>query len=426
MKRLIYLSVTAWALAGLLSGCSATMLASASYADDDLYALNNRHAIATVISQHNEVNTVSAQTIDSYLEAIDDILGTSYDTSDDILVRDYDEAYRRRQSGRASITYRMPSSYTNYLTGDSYLATLSYDPSIYNVMVMGDQIWVEPKYVTAMFGTWITPTVSFGVTVGLPYYSSWYAWNAPYYSWNRWYWNDWYWGRPSYWYGGWYGGWPGWHGPHHHWHPIGPGRPIHRPGYADIRRPGMMRPGTSGMRPSYSDRLRGTTGTYRRAQGAGESYRPSIGGTQNSSYMGGSGASGRPSSADRINTRPSSGNNGGTGTVGTTGGSQRRNAGVGGSVRRNGSDAVTGGSTGQSQRKAADSSVRRNNNQQRSSSSSNYNSSSTTRRNSSSGSSSFGGSSRSGGFSSGYSGSSSRGYSGSSSGGYSGGGSRRR
>ncbi|MBR6830530.1 MAG: hypothetical protein IKM58_00385 [Tidjanibacter sp.] len=444
MKRLIYLSLTALAFMGLLSSCGAQMLASVSYADDDLYAINNRHAIATVVSQHSEVSTVAPKTIASDLDEIDDILGTtSSSSSDDLLVSDYGTAYERRLKGRASVTYNTPTSYTNYLYGDSYYATLRYDPSYYNVMVMGDQIWVEPKYVTSMFGTWGTPSISVGLSVGLPFFSSWHAWNYPYYSWNRWYWNDWYWGRP-YWYGGWYGpGWHGgWYGPHHHHHWLpGHGHYYDRPGYAKIRRPGMIRPGTSGMRPaggprtSYRDALSGTTGTYRR--------NPATTGN----YNGNNGVVGRPqgSNGNRVTVNP---NQGATSIRGgaVSGEARGVRSGAGGSDRRNnvapstnnGTTQKSGSVNNQTRRSRSSgttnsgTSINRRNN-----SSSNNNSSSYSNRRSSS-SSNGSSSSRSGGFSSGYSGGSrsggySSGYSGGSrSGGYSGGsysgggGSRRR
>ena len=141
---------------------------------------------------------------------------------EEVLADTYESAYARRLRGFESPTYRMPSSYYDFRYGNSFNYVSAYDPAFYNVMVMGDQVWVEPKYITAMFGSWGRPSI---------YVDPWYyGWNyRPYHGWgfsfgswgwsfgwhDPWYYPGWNWGWG---YPGWgYPGpphWGGWHRPH--------------------------------------------------------------------------------------------------------------------------------------------------------------------------------------------------------------------
>ena len=174
----------------------------------------------------------------------------------------------------------MPSSYYNFRYGSAFNYVSAYDPAFYNIIVMGDQVWVEPKYITSMFGTWGS------VVYADPWY---YGWNRPWgpsfsigswgwsFGWNSWY-NPWY----GPWYGGWYdpwyrpgwGGGPGWHG-HPHW---AGGGPIHRPGpgYRPSHRPATPSAPTfgGGSRRNVNQTTSGgrtwTSGVY---QGSGSNNR---------------------------------------------------------------------------------------------------------------------------------------------------------
>ena len=87
-----------------------------------------------------------------------------------VLADDYESAYARRLRGFESPTYKMPSSYINARYGSAFNYVSAYDPAFYNIVVMGDQVWVEPKYITSMFGSWGT------VIYSDPWY---YGWNRP-------------------------------------------------------------------------------------------------------------------------------------------------------------------------------------------------------------------------------------------------------
>ncbi len=118
--------------------------------------------------------------------------GNSYQ---DYVADNYESAYARRLQGFSSPTYRMPSSYYNLRYGGAYNYVTAYDPAFYNIMVSGDQVWVEPKYITSMFGTWGATVANvavyspwyYGWSGYDPFYDSW--WGYPHYSWYDWNWN---------------------------------------------------------------------------------------------------------------------------------------------------------------------------------------------------------------------------------------------
>ncbi len=70
----------------------------------------------------------------------------------DILVDNHDEAYQRRLDASRSLSYGMSDWYGTYYSNDFWYAS-AYDPSFYNVIVMGDDVWVEPNWLTGHFGT---------------------------------------------------------------------------------------------------------------------------------------------------------------------------------------------------------------------------------------------------------------------------------
>ena len=67
-----------------------------------------------------------------------------------VLADDYESAYARRLRGFESPSYNMPSSYINARYSRAFDYVSAYDPAFYNVIVMGDEVWVEPKYITSM------------------------------------------------------------------------------------------------------------------------------------------------------------------------------------------------------------------------------------------------------------------------------------
>ena len=148
----------------------------------------------------------------------------------------YESAYARRLRGFQSANYRMPSSYYSLRYNGNVTYATAYDPAFYNIMVSGDEVWVEPKYITSMFGTWGATRASvalspwyYGWGSWASFYDPWYysCWGFPRYSWWDWNWNICYgshwggWGVNLWWgWGGIYRPWHhhhyGWYGPHSH------------------------------------------------------------------------------------------------------------------------------------------------------------------------------------------------------------------
>lgn len=204
------------ALVVMLVGCTA-MMESSSYGSNDLYITNNRERVIEELTARAEFQNAL---MNSYYSAPSQGYAS-------VLAGDYESAYARRLYGFNSPTYRLPASYYNLATSDAMRYASAYDPAFYNVMVSGDQVWVEPKYVTSMFGTWGATNVTFGIHASpwvygwggyvSPFYYT--MWGYPHYSWYDWNWNMCY---GPYHYG--FGYYP-------HYHPAYP--PHHRPGKGD-------------------------------------------------------------------------------------------------------------------------------------------------------------------------------------------------
>ena len=243
-------------LAAGATGCSSLYQASAGYASDDLYAVHDRAAIARRQQAEAEAQRAAAEARKAEWEArIAEAEAAAAEnryyeyTSPDanpyesILADDYESAYARRFRGFESPSYKMPSSYLDARYSSAFTYASAYDPAFYNIVLSGDQVWVEPKYVTSMFGTWG------GTVISAPWYYGWdwpwgpsfsfgsWGWSFGWNSWyNPWYYSSWYglWG-PWYssWYNPWWGpGWYGWHG-HPHWGPGWYGGHYHKNYYAN-------------------------------------------------------------------------------------------------------------------------------------------------------------------------------------------------
>ena len=238
----------------LMSGCSSAYYSSVS-AGDGMYGVHDKIAIANKQRERAELQRAEADARRAEWEAKlaeaqarsaendynNYSSGISYSS---VLADTYESAYARRLRGFSSPTYRLPSSYYDFRYGEAYDYVTAYDPAFYNIMVSGDQVWVEPKYISSMFGTWGATNVT--INIGSWYY----GWSSPYnYGYGAWWgyprysWWDWNWGicyNPYYdWWGyGWHNhyyyhrphwGWgPSYYPPHH-----GVGRPPHhnQPGH---------------------------------------------------------------------------------------------------------------------------------------------------------------------------------------------------
>ena len=220
MERL--LRILSLALVVMLGGCTA-MMESSTYGTGDLYITDNRIKVAEELKARAEAEKAQAEARKAMWEARmaeAEYYAASGENYNTIVADDYESAYARRLYGFNSPTYRLPSSYYALATSDAMRYATAYDPAYYNIMVSGDQVWVEPKYVTSMFGAWGATNVTFGIYTS-PWAYGWgvYAspfyytmWGYPHYSWYDWNWNICY--NPYHW--GYYPGYyPGYYHPHY-------------------------------------------------------------------------------------------------------------------------------------------------------------------------------------------------------------------
>ena len=399
MRRL-YLSavnIAALAMSLMLASCT-TLFSTSSFAPSDLYRTDNRVQVANELraeaeAQRAEAEAREAQYLAMQAEAEAQRAEADYYASLDepsyssIIANDYESAYARRLYGFNSPTYRLPSSYYNLSTSRELTYAMAYDPAFYNIMVSGDQVWVEPKYITSMFGSWGATNVTFGIYSSpwnygwafnhYPCYYSW--WGYPHYSWYDWNWNicynpwyyDWHWGYPHY-----------GHHHHHHYNPgYGPGRPPqHRPGNRPTDRPntrpnhGYASSGSGASAGAIIGNLnggRGTTGSRYTSPVTDKNHgavtitdnkRPVAGGTISTGVNTGSSFRGSGIKVDNT-LSPSRGDTGSgsnkRGTVGSSSSSGRStgNFRQGGTTSR-GSSTVSSGSSSSSSRGGTTSSQR--------------------------------------------------------------------
>lgn len=353
-------------LTALAAGCTTAYQGSSAGVPDDLYAVHSRTEIARKQQAEAEARKAEAEARRAELEArIAEANAasaersyynrSSNDSYTGVLADDYESAYARRLRGFESPSYRMPSSYLNARYSSAFTYASAYDPAFYNVIVMGDEVWVEPKYVTAMFGTWGRPVYTSAWYYGWPSYSSW--WGSPSFSigFGGWGWNIglswfdpwWGWGRPWWDYGyGW-----GWHRPpyyHPHW---GPGHGGHRPGWGVVHRPSGPRRtytygGSAGSRinRSQSGNRNWSSGVY---QGGGNRRNPNRGGSVSRTERptGGSSSNRYGGSYDSGNSQRRSSQSGSTYRPSQSGGYSSGSSSRGGSYGGGGSHSGGGGSS---------------------------------------------------------------------------------
>jgi hypothetical protein len=129
-----------------------------------------------------------------------------------VLSNSYQESYERRLRAQQDGYFGLGGGFNNY---NDYWYASAYDPSFYNVIVVGSSVWVEPYYISAMFG-W--PSYGFygynnwpyygyyrpwgfglGFNYGYPYYGygwgGYWGWNSYAWGYNSGFWNGYYWGN---------------------------------------------------------------------------------------------------------------------------------------------------------------------------------------------------------------------------------------
>lgn len=239
MKRILIL------LSLLTFGASAGAYGQSGRYVDDLYRGSTRKSRETEAQKRNAVRQAK-QMPATWTPAQDAAAARSVATNAanptdrPELVTGYEEALQRRLDAYKS--YReMDDSYWQLMEGYHQMLSRKYDPDLYNVITFGNEMWVEPVYITAAFDG-SDPTGGVGdkqlflptesrsdIHISLnfgpnrwwvdPWDYGWYGpWGYPSWRWNY-YWGAGYWG-PS-WSWSWNWGWgPSWSwGPSWGWGP---------------------------------------------------------------------------------------------------------------------------------------------------------------------------------------------------------------
>ena len=267
MRNIFTIAIALFA-ASMLGGCTSALYSG--YNNDDLYATHDREAIAKseaaahaahyeALAAQAEARRAEYEALVAAAEAIKgdkdyNVISNPNDLDYTSVVADtYESAYARRLRGFDSPYYNMPSSYYNLRYSGAYSFLSAYDPAFYNIIVMGDQVWVEPKYITSMFGGWGTSVnFSFGWRNPWSYYYS--PWHYP----SSWYWRHYCWDP---WYDSWYGmNWGfGWR-PHYDWWWPHYG-PNHGPAHGPVHKPSQGGGGGSNGHPTIIHRSPYRTGS---------------------------------------------------------------------------------------------------------------------------------------------------------------------
>ncbi|MBN1990421.1 MAG: hypothetical protein JW783_13545 [Bacteroidales bacterium] len=172
------------ALAGLtLASCAGSLTVSRSTVtpvDDIYYSPSKSYVVEERVEKPQREMTSSALKMAELEQKYQDVL--LQDTTgkvdtviykaepsnpyERVLSDSYQDSYERRLRGMEDPAYRM-NSWSAYYSDDYWYAS-TYDPAFYNVIVMGNQVWVEPNYISSMF---IWPRSYFGWS---------YYWGRPY------------------------------------------------------------------------------------------------------------------------------------------------------------------------------------------------------------------------------------------------------
>ena len=110
-------------------------------------SMENQNSIEALVAAINATmqsnqSAVQVKVADDGLLITDDNVST---LENSYVANSYESAYARRLKGFSSPTYRMPSSYFNLRYNPSLSVVTAYDPALYNIMVSGDEVWVESK-----------------------------------------------------------------------------------------------------------------------------------------------------------------------------------------------------------------------------------------------------------------------------------------
>lgn len=185
MKTILKISVV---LSLFLISC--TSLQQTANNDDLYYSPNdkqktNYQSVADNKENLNDKQYVNNEELDKKITALlndesqQEIDTTIYQNEDsgnpyqDIVVHSYDEAYQKRLEARKSGYYGITNNYFVMTSDDYWYASAYLNDPFYNVIIVGDQVWVEPSWITSSFGYW-------GYSSRIYPYYGYYGWSSYY------------------------------------------------------------------------------------------------------------------------------------------------------------------------------------------------------------------------------------------------------
>ena len=191
MKTKTYLIIL---IATIAASC--TSLQQSTVYDDIYYSPKDELAVDNKLKADNFQSNKSTIFGNNYDKQISDILedesieeidttivveNTDPNSFENIIVDDYNDAWNRRRDARCSPYYGSTSFFVTSTDAYRYATIYANDP-YYNIVIIGDQVWVEPYYISASFGHY---DPFYYDPFYYPYYSSYYYrpyYYRPYYS----------------------------------------------------------------------------------------------------------------------------------------------------------------------------------------------------------------------------------------------------
>ncbi len=208
-----------------LTFCSPLVYESVSYDTDDLYTTHNQEEITNAqVAAAKAEEAALIRRREQWAALMGSAYGTTTKQTIDPAI--YNTPYGEKLAALSASSYVKPASYYQYLNDETLDALASYDPAEYTAYVGTDgTIYVEPKYVSSMYGSWSPYYDRYAWYYGYPVWRryshygyprhSWWGWGMGYYGWNYYssywdyspYWYYSYWNTPYYGFG-WYGHYP--------------------------------------------------------------------------------------------------------------------------------------------------------------------------------------------------------------------------
>ena len=167
IKTILLLSVSAI----FLVSCSSS-LQQRQFADDLYYSPDkqqNREIIEEFEKDYEKAIAENEQKEQQGATQNDTVMDFKKSTNpyEDVLADNMEEAYKRRVQARRDFSYGM-GDYYSVINSDDYWYASTYDPAFYNMIISGNSVWVEPKWISTGYG--------YGYNYGNFY-------NRPMYSW---------------------------------------------------------------------------------------------------------------------------------------------------------------------------------------------------------------------------------------------------